>query len=95
MVAGLRDDPQIRELLQQSKCKVRAFAIGDEGIKASQRFRESEGSGEDLHLGALPQSANASGLPIGIMYVIQDRNTHETPLCGSGAVERLLTGGIP
>jgi hypothetical protein len=70
VIARLRDDPQIWELLQELTRKSRSFPIRYQGVEAAERRRPAKGLYEYLHLGTLTQTANAVGAVIGLMDII-------------------------
>ena len=76
MVARLRDDAHVDELLEQRARELRALAVRDERIEAAQRGRRAERLREDLDLGALAQAAHAVGAFPGPVDVVENRDAH-------------------
>jgi hypothetical protein len=92
MVSGLRQDPKVRELLEETACKPGTFAISDKGIKSAQRLRIAEGGGKDPDVDALSQAIYTCGLVVRMMDVIENRDAHArtSSTNGTAAILRLL-----
>ena len=76
MIAGLRDDAQIRGLLKQCAREARPLAVRDERVEVGDRGRFSEWLGKDLHLGPLAEPTDTNRSLIGMMGVVENRHTH-------------------
>jgi hypothetical protein len=92
MVAGLRQDPKVRELLEETACKPGTFAISDKGIESAQCHRIAEGSGKDSDVDALSQATYTCGLLVRMMDVIENRDAHArtSSTNGTAAILRVL-----
>ncbi len=76
MHAGLSEDAQIGELLQELPWKSRSLAICDDRIEASKRLGRSERLSEDVHLGALSQSRDGRLAVVRLMNVVENCDSH-------------------
>ena len=80
MIAGLRDDAQVRQPFEQRAGELRALAVRDQGIESAQRFGIAERTREDPHfLGRLAKAADAGRAFIGPVDIVENRYAHSPP----------------
>ena len=76
VVSRLRDNPKVRELLEETAGKPGTFAVSDEGVEAVESRRIAEWSRKDLDVGSLSQSTQTGGLLVRLMRIIEDCDAH-------------------
>jgi len=76
VVTGLRENPKVRELIEESTGKPGTLAIGNQSVKSAQQTRVAQRGGKNPDIGSLLQPPQASGLFICLMDIIEYRDTH-------------------
>ena len=76
VIAGLRDDAHVGQLLEQCTRESRAFPIGEERIESTQRRGLAVWPREDADLGALAQPPHARRALVRLVDVVENRDAH-------------------